>query len=147
MSYAINRSARHEYEILQTFEGGLMLSGAEVKSIRAGNTSLKGAFLRIENGELFLKNMHIGHYLPAGQPKDGADTRTGRKVLVSKKELGYLRGKQDAERLTIVPLSLYNRRGLVKVEFALARGKKAHEKRDALKKRDVEREIRANMHE
>lgn len=139
---AINAKAKHDYEFLQTFEGGLVLTGAEVKSAKAGNANLKGSFLTIQNGELFLKHAHIGHYAPAG-PDENYDSRRDRKVLVHKKELNILRGKHEAERLTIVPLSLYTERSLVKLKFALARGKKKHEKREAIKARDVERDIRS----
>jgi SsrA-binding protein len=141
---ATNKKAYHDFETLDEFEGGLKLTGPEVKSVRAGNVSLTGAFLTLQRGELFLKNAHIGHYAPAGknQPED---TRHDRKVLVHKRELTRLRAKHEAERLTIVPISLYTSRGFVKLGFALARGKKKHEKRETLKKRDLDREIRARL--
>jgi SsrA-binding protein len=138
---AVNRKASHDFEFLQTFEGGLALTGAEVKSIRAGNTNLKGAFITIQKGELYLKHAHVGHYAPAGK-QETDESRRDRKILVHKKELGILRGKLEAERLTIVPLSLYTVKSLVKLKFALARGKKSYEKRDALKARDIERDVR-----
>jgi SsrA-binding protein len=140
---AHNAKAKHDFEFLQTFEGGLALTGAEVKSAKAGNANLKGAFLTIRNGELYLKNAHIGHYAPAG-PQETDETRRDRKVLIHKKELNVLRGKQETERLTIVPISLYTAGSLVKLSFALARGKKTHEKREAIKARDIERDIRTH---
>ena len=143
---ATNKKAYHDFEILDEFEGGLKLTGPEVKSVRAGNTSLTGAFLTLQGGELYLKNAHIGHYAPAGKEQP-IDTRHDRKVLVHKRELHRLRAKHEAERLTIVPISLYTSRGFVKLGFALARGKKKHEKRETLKQRDLDREIRTRMKE
>lgn len=143
---ATNKKAYHDFEILDEFEGGLKLTGPEVKAVRAGNTSLTGSFLTLQHGELYLKNAHIGHYAPAGhdQPED---TRHDRKVLVHKKELARLRTKHETERLTIVPISLYTSRGFVKLGFALAKGKKQHEKRETLKQRDLDREVQARMKE
>ncbi|MFZ2681955.1 MAG: SsrA-binding protein SmpB [Patescibacteria group bacterium] len=143
---ATNKKAYHDFEILEEFEGGLRLSGPEVKSVRAGNVSLTGSFLTIQKGELYLKNAHIGHFAPAGKDQP-EDTRHERKVLVHKRELGKLRAKHEADRLTIVPISLYTSRGFVKLGFALAKGKKKHEKRETLKKRDLDREIRARLKE
>ncbi len=137
---AVNRKASHDFEFLQTFEGGLALLGPEVKSVKAGNANLKGAFITIQRGELYLKHAHIGHYAPSG-PQEKDETQRDRKILVHKKELNLLRGKLEAERLTIVPLSLYTAKSLVKLKFALARGKKQHEKRDAIKARDVARDV------
>lgn len=144
--FATNKKARHAFELLEEFEGGLQLTGAEVKSVRAGNVSLTGSFLTLQRGELILKHAHIGHYAPAGatQPEN---TRLDRKVLVHRRELRRLQAKHEAERLTIVPISLYSSRGFVKLGFALAKGKKQHEKRETLKKRDLDREIRARMKE
>ena len=141
---ATNKKAHHDFELLEEFEGGLKLTGAEVKSVRAGNVSLTGSFLTLQHGELYLKNAYIGHYAPAGKEQP-ENTRTDRKVLVHKRELNRLRAKHEAERLTIVPISLYTSRGFVKLGFALARGKKKHEKRETLKKRDLDREIRARL--
>jgi len=140
-SLAINVKAKHDYEILEKFEAGIVLSGAEVKAAKKGSINLKGAFVTFKGDEAFITNMHIGKYAPAGRDDDYDPTRA-RKLLLSKKELNMLRGKQQTERLTIVPLSLYTLRNLVKVEIALARGKRAFEKRDTIKKRDLDREIR-----
>ena len=143
---ATNKKAHHDFELMEEFEGGLKLTGAEVKAVRAGNVSLTGSFLTLQRGELYLKNAHIGHYAPAG-PNQPEDTRHDRKVLVHKRELQRLRAKHEAERLTIVPISLYSSRGFVKLGFALAKGKKKHEKRETLKQRDLDREVRARMKE
>lgn len=143
---ATNKKAHYDFELLEDFEGGLKLTGPEVKSVRAGNTSLTGAFLTFQKGELYLKNAHIGHYASAGKDQP-ENTRLDRKVLVHKRELNRLRAKHEAERLTIVPISLYTSRGFVKLGFALARGKKKHEKRETLKQRDLDREIRTRMEE
>ncbi|MFA5946552.1 MAG: SsrA-binding protein SmpB [Patescibacteria group bacterium] len=138
---AQNRKALHDFEILETFEGGLVLTGAEVKSAKGGNVNLKGAFLLVERGQLILKGMHIGAYAPAGHLEAYNPIRD-RVVLVNKKEIAKLQAKREIERLTIVPLSLYTARSLVKVKFALARGKKQFEKRDSIKQRDLDRDVR-----
>jgi SsrA-binding protein len=137
---AQNRKAFHDFEMLETFEGGLVLTGPEVKSAKNGNVNLKGSFLLFQKGQLVLKGMHIGAYAPAGNTEAYNPTRD-RVVLVHKKEMNKLRAKNEAERLTIVPLSLYTARSLVKVKFALARGKKQFEKRDSIKERDLSRDV------
>lgn len=139
-----NKGVQHEYSILETFEGGLALTGNEVKSLRGGNASLKGAFLTFRGDELFITNMHIGRYAPAG-PNAQHDPLRARKVLVHKKELDRLRGKHLAERLTIVPLSVYTKKNFLKLGFALARGKRTHEKREAIKQRDLDRALRRGL--
>ena len=141
---AINKKARFDYEILDTLEGGLKLTGAEVKSVKAGHTQLKGAFLHIQGGELWLKGSFIAAYKPAGKQED-YDANRDRKVLVHRRELSRLVGKKGQEGLTLVPLSIYTKGDLVKLEFAVARGKKQYEKREAIKKRDVQRDIREKL--
>lgn len=143
---ATNARATHDFELLEKFEGGLELTGAEVKSAKNGSINLKGAFLMTRNGELVITGMHIGAYAPAGTAKPYNPTRD-RKVLVHKREINKLRIKAEAERLTIVPVSVYTKGGLVKIGFALARGKRKFEKRDAIKKRDLDREVKRAMHE
>ncbi len=138
---AVNRKALHDFEVIETFEGGLVLTGAEVKSAKAGHVNLKGSFLTFQGGELILKNTHIGHYAPSGSA-EGYDPTGDRKVLVHKKELNLLRGRHETERLTMVPISLYTSRSRVKLKFALARGKKKHEKRAAIRERDLDRDAR-----
>lgn len=143
---AINPRARFDFELLEHLEGGLVLTGAEVKSAKLGHAQLKGAFLTIESGNLVLKHAHIGLYAPAGA-QDGYDSRRGRRVLVHKKELRRLMSKHETERLTMVPVQMYVKKGLVKLEFALARGKKRHDKKEALKKRDLDRQMHRNAFE
>jgi len=138
---AVNRKAFHDFEILETFEGGLVLTGAEVKSAKNGNVNLKGAFLLFQHGQLTLKGVHIGAYAPAGNLEAYNPIRD-RVVLVHKKEIAKLKAKNEVERLTMVPLSLYTARSLVKVKFALARGKKQFEKRESIKERDLDRDAR-----
>lgn len=141
---AVNKHAKSDYELLETIEGGLVLSGAEVKAAKLGNMKLQGAFLTVERGELWLKNAHIGRYKPAGVQEDYDPTRQ-RKVLVHKKELRKITQKKQSEGLTIVPIRVYTKGGLVKLEFAIARGKKKYEKRESIKKRDVERRMKEEM--
>ena len=143
---AINKSARFDYEILETLEGGLALTGAEVKSIKEGHVQLKGAFLHVHGSELWLKSAYVAPYKPAGN-KEGYDPAHDRKVLVHRRELSRLVGKQQTQGLTLIPLSIYTKGGLVKLEFAVARGKKKFEKRESIKKRDVKRQIHQKMSE
>lgn len=141
---ASNKKAAHDYEFLEKFEGGLKLTGPEVKSVKAGHIQLQGAFLFIRNGELWLKGATISKYGPAGE-QPGYDPLRDRKVLIHRRELNRLVGKTHEQGLTLVPISVYTRAALIKLEFALARGKKQYEKREAIKKRDVQRELRARM--
>jgi len=144
---AVNKKAKFDYEILDTHEAGLVLTGPEVKSVKAGQVQLKGAFLHIKNGELWLKNAFIAKYKPAATYQEDYDAQRDRKVLVHKRELKRLIGKKQAEGLTIVPLSIYTKGNLIKLQFAVARGKKKYEKRETIKKRDVDRQLRARMKE
>ncbi len=138
---ALNRSASRDYEFLKEEEGGLMLTGAEVKSVKGGHAQLKGAFLFVRRGELWLKNAYIAPYKPAGE-KEGYDPIRDRKILIHKKELLRLGQTMEQQGLTMVPISLYTRGSLVKLKFALARGKKQYEKRESIKKRDMDRTLR-----
>ena len=141
---AVNKKARFDYEILETLEGGLRLTGPEVKSAKAGHAQLKGVFLHIQGAELWLKGAFIGAYKPAGIQEE-YDANRDRKVLVHRRELVRLMGKRQTEGYTIIPLSLYTKGDLVKLEFAVARGKKQFEKRDSIKKREVDRNLRERM--
>ncbi len=136
---AINRRARFDYEILEKMEAGLKLSGHEVKSARAGKVSLKGSFITMHEGEAYLTNAHISPYQPKNIPLP-YDPHRPRKILLKKKELKSLIGRQKG--LTIIPLKLYTKRHLIKLEIALARGKKKIDKRETIKKREAERTIR-----
>ncbi len=133
-----NRKARHEFEILETYEAGLVLKGPEVKSLRDGKASFQDAFARLEEGELWLYSLYIAPYEPAN--RWNADPTRPRKLLLKKSELRRLVGKVEEKGLTLVPLDLYFRRGYAKATLALARGKKLHDKREKLKRKTQERE-------
>ncbi|HUG40125.1 MAG TPA: SsrA-binding protein SmpB [Longimicrobiales bacterium] len=141
---ASNRKARHEFEILDTMEAGLVLKGPEVKSIRDGKVSLAEAFARVDDGEVWLHGMHVTPYDPAS--RWNVDPTRPRKLLLKGGEIRRLIGATQEKGLTLVPLELYFRRGYAKVALGLARGKKLHDKREALKRRmhqrEMEREIR-----
>ncbi len=141
---AENRYARHEYHILETFEAGIILSGAEVKSAKAGQINLRGSYVNVRDNSAWIINLHIAPYQKANQPPGYNPTRT-RKLLLQKHEIDSLIGKSKAQGQTVIPLSVYSKRGLVKVELALARGKKLHDKRATIKKRESERDIRRAM--
>jgi SsrA-binding protein len=143
---ALNKKARFDYEFLDTFEGGLGLTGAEVKSIKEGHVQLKGAFVSIRDSELWLRNSYVAPYKPAGKQSD-YDPSRDRKILVHRAELKRLIGKTQEAGLTIVPISLYTKGRLVKLEFALARGKKKYEKRATIKKRELDRKVREHLRE
>ncbi len=135
-----NRKARHDYHILETFEAGIALVGTEVKSLREGKGNLKDSFARVENGELFLYNMHISPY-EKGNIFNEDPLRT-RKLLMHKKEIHRLAGQVKEKGLTLIPLKVYlNERGLIKVELALAKGKALYDKREDIKRRDANREM------
>lgn len=142
--YATNREAFHHYEILEKLEAGVVLSGAEVKSVKNGNVSLKGSYATIQNNQLRLLNMHIGLYKPAGpnQPKETDRTRT---LLVRRTDIDRMIGHIHSAGLTLVPLSVYSKRGLIKIELGLGRGKKAYDKRQSIKKRETDRSIKRAM--
>ena len=136
---AQNRKARHDYSILDTYEAGLVLTGTEVKSLRLGRASLVDGFATIDDGEVFLRNVHIPEY-DQGSWTNHEPRRT-RKLLLHRNEIERLIGKTKESGLTLVPLSLYFSAGKVKVELGLARGKRAYDKRQDLAKRDADREV------
>ena len=136
---AKNRRARHDYSILDTYEAGLVLTGSEVKSLRDGKANLSDAYGIVRNGEIFLLNLHISPYERASY-NNHEPTRT-RKLLLHKREIRRLIGAVERQGLTLVPLELYFKRGVAKVAMALGKGKKLHDKRDAEKQRDADREI------
>lgn len=138
---ATNKRARFDYDILETFEAGLELAGAEVKSVKAGHVSLKGAYATITSAGPVLLNMHVRAYAPAGKQLGYDPTRT-RQLLLHKKEIGYLRGKTQEQGLTIVPETVYIKGNLIKVALGLARGKKMRDKRATIKRRETERELK-----
>ncbi|HZT44429.1 MAG TPA: SsrA-binding protein SmpB [Chthonomonadaceae bacterium] len=136
----VNRRARHEYEILETFDAGLVLVGTEVKSLRAGRVNLQDAYCRIENGEAWLYNAHVTPYEQGN--RWNVEPRRRRKLLLHHWQIEQLRAKTEQKGLTIVPLAMFFQRGFAKVEIALARGKKLYDKRESIAERDQEREIR-----
>jgi len=135
-----NRQARFEYEILETYEAGIELKGTEVKSIRAGKVNLKDGFALIRNGEAWLHNVHISPHQTTGLVFNH-DPRRTRKLLLRRDELRKLVGKVEQQGLTLVPLKLYLKRGWVKLDLALARGKKLHDKREDSRRREDQREM------
>lgn len=141
---AINKQAKRNYDLIEEFEAGLILSGAEVKSMKLGHVQLKGAYVTIRDGELWIRNMHVSKYKKAGEQPMYNPTRD-RKLLVHRRELRKLVGKKSSEGLTLVPISVYTKGDLVKLSFALARGKKKYEKREDIKKRDVQRKIQEEL--
>jgi SsrA-binding protein len=141
MSFSENRKARHDYEILSTYDAGIVLSGGEVKSVREGHANLTGSYLAFRGGELWVLGLKIPRYSKAGSRAAYDDART-RKVLMHKRELASLFGKIEQKGLTLVPISLYAHGRHVKLRFGLGRGKKAHDKRETLKRRDIDRELR-----
>jgi SsrA-binding protein len=143
---AVNRRARFNYEIGQVFEAGIALSGTEVKSLREGRSSIADAYAGERNGEMWLYNAYIPEYLQAN--RFNHETRRPRKLLLHKREIGRLVGAVDREGMTVVPLKIYfNDRGRAKVELAVARGKKLHDKRETSKQRDWGREKARLMRE
>ncbi len=142
---AQNKKASFEYEILEKFEAGLVLFGHEVKALREGNASLKGSFISIKRNagkvELFLVNCQISPYKNAGSMPDYNPKRE-RKLLLKKREIDYLNGKSQVEGLTLIALRIYTNHSFLKLEFALAKGKKKYDKRESIKKRDIERDLR-----
>ncbi|HEX9885911.1 MAG TPA: SsrA-binding protein SmpB [Longimicrobiales bacterium] len=137
---ATNRKARHEYEILETFEAGIVLRGPEVKSIRDGKIAFRDAFARIEGGEIFLYDLHISPYEQANRYNE--DPVRTRKLLLHRYEIRRLIGKVEEKGLTLIPLELYFRRSHAKVLLGLARGRKLYDRREKLKRRTQEREAR-----
>lgn len=144
MDLANNKKALLDYEILEKYEAGLVLAGQEVKSAKLGNISLKGSFVTFHGVIAMLTNAHISAYKPAG-PLPNYDPEQSRRLLLKKKEMRYLRGKSEEKGLTIVPLRVYTKSHLVKVEIALARGRHKYDKREVLRKRDQERETRRTL--
>ncbi len=135
-----NRRARFDYHIEETFEAGLVLVGSEVKSLRAGKAHLKDAYARVENGELFLIKAHIAPYDQANRQNHAPERE--RKLLLNRREIHRLRGKVRERGFTLIPLDIYFRKGRAKLTLALARGKRRYDKREAIAKRETERDLR-----
>jgi len=138
-----NRKARHEYEILDTYEAGMVLKGPEVKSLRAGKLAFNDAFARVEQGEMWLYSLHISPYEQANRAN--VDPDRVRKLLLHRKEIGRLSSKTQEKGLTLVPLEVYFRKGNAKVTLGLARGRRLYDKREKLKQKTQDMEARRAM--
>jgi SsrA-binding protein len=141
---ATNRRARYDYDILETFESGIVLKGSEVKSLRDGKIQLKDSFARVQDGEMWLYGVHISPYAYAHGP-NAHDPDRPRKLLLHRAEIDELTGRTQQESLTLVPLSVYFKDGRAKVELGLAKGRRRYDKRQAIAKRDADREAERAM--
>lgn len=144
MVYATNPKARRDYHILETIEGGLVLFGHEVKSIKNSKVSLKGSYVKILKNEVWLIGAMISPYQIKNIPKlndKEYDPQRTRKLLIKKSELNYIIGKSNEAGLTLIPLKLYSKKNLIKLEVGIARGKKKYDKRETIKKKEVKRKI------
>lgn len=142
---ADNRKAFHDYHILDTWEAGIALLGTEVKAIREGSVNLRDSYARIDNGEVWLLNLHISPYSHTGYAHH--DERRTRKLLLHRHEIHKLTGRVMEKGLTLVPLRMYMKNGRVKVALSLVKGKQAHDKRETIRRREVDRETRAAVKE
>ena len=141
---AVNRRALHDYEIIERVEAGIALTGSEIKSVRAGKVSLQEAYARPDRGELWLQGAHIADYEAASY--NGHEPRRARRLLLHRSQIEELAREVEQHGLTLIPLRLYlNKRGLAKVEIAVARGRKQYDKRQAIAKRDAEREMERGL--
>ena len=139
----VNRKAKYNYQIFETIEAGIVLTGTEIKSLRLGKVNIKDSYVRVKNNEMYIINMHISSY-ENGNIFNHDETRE-RKLLLHKKEIFKFRDKIKLEGYTIVPLKVYLKNGRAKVLIGLAKGKKNYDKREDIKKRDIERNIRARL--
>ena len=142
---AENRKALHDYHVLESWEAGVVLLGTEVKAIREGRVNLRDSYARVDNGEIWMLNVHISPYSHRGSAEHQELRR--RKLLLHRDEIRKMVGKVAEKGLTLVPLELYFKKGRVKVLLGLAKGKQAHDKRETLKRREIDRETRAAVKE
>jgi len=143
--FAENKKAYFDYEILEKFEAGIVLTGSEVKSIKTGTISLQGSYVVInKDGEVFLIGANIPPYQPQNELKS-YDNERSRKLLLKKREIEYLIGKSRERGLTLMPLQVYTKKAKIKLEFGIAKGKKTFDKREMIKKRETEREIEKEL--
>jgi SsrA-binding protein len=140
---AVNRKVYHDYHILETVEAGIALKGTEIKSIREGKVNIHDAYAKPENGELWLNNAHIASYQPGSI--NNHDPLRRRKLLLHRKEILYLSGQTDRKGLTIVPLKIYIKKGVAKLELGIARGKREFDKRQTIAERETNREIQRSL--
>jgi len=143
-SLAENKKALFDYEILEKIEAGLVLRGYETKSAKAGHINLKGSYVTFHGPNALLTNAHIGLYKPAGK-MDDYDPTQSRRLLLKKKEIDYLRAKSQEKGLTIVPIRVYTKQRFIKVEVGVARGKKQYDKRETIKNRDLNKEVKRTL--
>lgn len=138
-----NKKAFHDYEVLQTFEAGVVLSGPEVKSVKYGNINLSAGYINIDNKHTpWLINVNISPYAPAFSVQTNYDPKRTRKLLLHKKEIIPLIGKLKTQGLTLIPLQAYTKKGIIKIQIGLCKGKKKWDKRENIKKRDIKRKIK-----
>ena len=142
---ATNRKASHDYHIEETYETGVALTGTEIKSVRAGSVNLRDSYAQVKNGELWLLNVHIAPYEPAS--RQNVDPYRDRKLLMHRKEILRLFGRVQEKGLTLVPLRMYLKKNRAKLEIGLARGKRQYDKREAISKRESNREIQRAVKE
>lgn len=144
-SLATNKAAYSAYHIHETWEAGLKLKGPEVKAAKLGHVQLKGSYLTIEHGELIVVGMHISAYRPAVNAQRGYHPAMPRRLLLKKKEISHMIGNLKAKGLTMIPLKLYTKGGLVKIEIGLVSSKSKHDQRLTIRKRELDREIRSRL--
>lgn len=137
---ATNKRALHDYHVLEKFEAGIVLSGSEVKSIKGGRCNLKGGYVTVRDNEIWLMNVHISPYAMSSSQR-GYEPTQSRKLLLHEREIASLIGKLGTKGLTVLPLSIYTKQSLIKVKIAICRGKKFHDKRELIKKRDSDRQV------
>lgn len=142
---ATNRKARHDYHIVESFEAGIVLTGSEIKSIRAGRVNLRDSYAIVRDGELWLINSHIAPYDPAS--RQNHEPRRNRKLLMHRHQINRLAGQVQERGYTLIPLRMYLRGGRAKIELALARGKRQYDKRETIAKREANRQIERALKE
>ncbi len=140
---ASNRKAHYDYFLIDKYEAGIELFGSEVKSIKNNQVSLAEAYIEVVNDQMFIRGMHVAHYKQANQFNHEEDRL--RRLLLNRREINKLKTQVNEVGFTIVPTKLYNKNGLIKLEIALAKGKAVHDKRETVKKREADREIRASL--
>ena len=142
--YSENKKAGFDYEVLEKFQAGMVLFGQEVKSIKTGHINLSGSFVALRAGEVFLVGVKVPAYQPNNAGADYGEDRA-RKLLLNKKEIDYLIGKTKTKGFSLIPLKIYDNNGRIKLEFGLAKGKKKYDKKEKIKKRDVQREVNREL--
>lgn len=143
---ATNKKGLHDHSVIEDFEAGIVLTGAEVKSVKAGQINLKGSYISIDGkDEAWLIGAHVSAYKPAAGRQKNYQPDRKRKLILHKKEIDYLRGREKEKGLTILPISVYTKGSLIKVKLALVKGRKLHDKREMLKKKSLDRDIRRTM--